>query len=221
MKIAISVLCGLLMFGLAMGAMADVIVIDDFNDGLREEWEEKNFQGRTIYTVVTENGNRVLQAESNASASGLIFRVNYDVQEYPILTWRWKVENILEKGDETSKDGDDYAARVYVIFPHWFPPRTRSINYIWANKLPLGEYVPNPFFRNAVMVAVRSGAGEIGRWHTERRNVLEDYRMIFGEDPPDAGAVAIMTDTDNTGESATAFYDDIRLERQRTEEVTP
>ncbi len=202
---------------LTVGAMGDVIVIDDFEGGLRAQWEEKVFEGRTVYTVVTENGNHVLRADSRASASGLIFRIDYDVKEYPILTWRWKVENILEKGDETRKDGDDYAARVYVVFPHWFPPRTRSINYIWANKLPQGEHVPNPYFRNAVMVAVQSGEEGIGRWHTERRNVLEDYRLIFGADPPLAGAVAIMTDTDNTGESATAFYDDIRLERNEKE----
>jgi hypothetical protein len=209
----IGMLCLSVLLLAAASLAGDVILIDDFEAGLRDEWEEKTFMGRTIYSVVEDNGSQVLRAESHASASGLIFRMDFDLREYPILTWRWKVENILEEGDETSKDGDDYAARVYVIFPHWFPPRTRSINYIWANKLPQGEYIPNPFFRNAVMVAVRSGSAEVGRWHTERRNVLDDYRMIFGGDPPRAGAVAVMTDTDNTGESAVAFYDDIRLEK--------
>lgn len=214
MRIVTCILFIFLFPGVSPGMAGEVKLIDDFEAGLGEGWEEKVFQGRTTYSVVAANGNRVLQAQSRASASGLIFRIDYDLRAYPILTWRWKVENVLEGGDETRKDGDDYAARVYVIFPHWFPPKTRSINYIWANKLPAGEHVPNPFYRNAVMLAVRSGAAETGKWHTERRNVLEDYRAIFGTEPPRAGAVAIMTDTDNTGESALAFYDDLRLEEQ-------
>ena len=155
----------------------------------------------------------MLKAESRDAASCLIYRQEYDPKEFPILSWRWKVDNILDKGDETKKEGDDYAARVYVIFPHWFWPKTKSINYIWANKLPKGEFVPNPFAGNAVMVAVESGREKVGRWVSERRNVYEDYRRIFGEEPPKVGAIALMTDTDNTGGSATAWYDDIRIER--------
>ncbi|MBE0598071.1 MAG: DUF3047 domain-containing protein [Desulfuromonadales bacterium] len=212
MKTVIFILLGLLL-GVNHGAAGEVIVIDHFDNGLRPEWEEKTFKGRTNYSVVEENGNGVLKAESRDAASGLIFRINIDVKEYPILTWRWKVENILEKGDATRKEGDDYAARVYVVFPHWVPFKSRSINYIWANRLPQGEYVPSPFFRNSIMVAVRSGYAGVGRWQMERRNLLEDYRRIFGGDPPEASAVAIMTDTDNTGGSAKAFYDEIRLEK--------
>lgn len=189
-------------------------LIDDFDNGLRPGWEEKKFKGSTIYTVVPEGSGRVLRAESRGAASGLIFRQEFEPREFPFLTWRWKVANVLTKGDATSKEGDDYAARVYVVFPHWFPPKTRSINYIWANKLPKGEYVPNPFFANAMMLVVRSGPAEVGRWFTERRDIMRDYRLLFGEDPPRAGAIAIMTDTDNTGETAIAWYDDLWLERK-------
>jgi hypothetical protein len=156
----------------------------------------------------------VLRAESHGAASGLILEKEIDLKEFPVLSWRWKVGNILEKGDAHKKEGDDYAARVYVIFPHWFFPKTRGINYIWANKLPRGEFVPNPFTSNAVMVAVESGKEKVGEWVAARRDVYADYRAIFGEKPPLAGAIAIMSDTDNTGESAVAWYDDIRLEKK-------
>jgi hypothetical protein len=189
------------------------VVIDDFESGLKSQWERKSLKGETKYSVVNKDGSNVLKSESNASATGLIYKDKYDPNEFPILTWRWKVENIISKGDETKKGGDDYAARVYVIFPHWFPSFTKSINYIWANKLPKGGHIPNPFYARAIMVAVESGEENIGDWLTERRNIYEDYRMLFGEDPPSAFAIAIMTDTDNTGESAVAFYDDIRIEK--------
>jgi hypothetical protein len=189
-----------------------ILLIDDFENGLRPEWKEKVFKGRTEYRVVPEGTGQVLRAEARGAASGLILEREIDLEEFPVLSWRWKVENILEKGDARRKEGDDYAARVYVIFPHWFFPKTRSINYIWANRLPRGAVVPNPFTSNAVMVAVESGEEKAGEWVPESRNVLADYRTIFGEDPPRAGAIAVMTDTDNTGGSATAWYDDIRFE---------
>jgi hypothetical protein len=198
----------------AVRAGDKAIVIDDFEQGLKSHWKVKKFKGETIYRVVDDHGNHVLKAESNASASGLLYQYSYSVKEYPILTWQWKVENTIKKGDATKKSGDDYAARVYVIFPHWLPTLTRSINYIWANKLPKGEHIPNPYQSRAVMVAVESGAEHVGSWVSERRNVYEDYKKIFNEEPPLVGGIAIMTDTDNTGESAVTYYDNLIIEKK-------
>jgi len=89
--------------------------------------------------------------------------------------------------------------------------RTKAINYIWANKLAVGQAVPNPFSSNAMMVAVQSGPTHVGEWMEQRRDVLEDFRKFFGEDPPTVGAVAIMTDTDNTSEKAVAWYGPIQI----------
>ncbi len=188
-----------------------MITIDDFESGLASPWEEKKFHGATHYEIVAMDGDHCLKAESHGSASGLIYRIRYNPKEYPILSWRWKVDGTLPSGDAMKKDGDDYAARVYVVFPHWIPMRTRSINYIWANRLPRGTEVPNTFYSRARMIALRSGDGEAGVWCSESRNVLEDYRRIFGDDPGTVGAIAIMTDTDNTGEIATAYYDDLQI----------
>jgi hypothetical protein len=187
-------------------------LIDDFEGGLRPNWEARPFKGETRYDVVSDDGGHVLRARSDAAASGLVYPIRYVLRQYPVLAWRWKVENVIAKGDETRRSGDDYAGRVYVVFPHWFFPKTRSINYIWANRLPKGRRVRSPFTANAVMIAAESGPEHVGRWVSERRDVLADYRQAFGEEPPEVGAIAVMTDTDNTGESATAYYDDIRVE---------
>lgn len=189
------------------------IVIDDFEHGLKPQWEARKFKGDTEYTVTEMAGSHALKAESKASASAMIYRYKYDLKKYPILVWKWRVENTLIKGDESKKEGDDYAARVYVIFPHRLPLLTKSINYIWANRLPKGNHIPNPFYTKAVMVAVQSGDEYVGKWITEKRNVYEDYKTLFGEEPPLVGGIAVMTDTDNTGESATAYYDNIRIEQ--------
>lgn len=192
-------------------AAAEFIRIDDFEQGLNPRWEEKSFRGKTSYQVVTEETGKVLHARSQRTASGLIFKKEYRLQDYPLLSWRWKVQGIIPKANERTKNGDDYAARVYVIFPHWFFPKTKTISYVWANTLPKGAAVPSPYTGNAMIVAVESGAAKAGEWQTARRNVLEDYRKLFGEEPPTVGAIAIMTDTDNTGASAEAWYDDLQI----------
>ena len=194
-------------------AFADdnIKVIDDFEAGLAKHWEPKDFKGQTKYEVVQEGGAHVLRAVSDASATGLIYKYTYDPKEFPIITWRWKVSNTYSKGDATKKEGDDYPARIYVIFPHWFKPMTRTINYIWANKLPKDDYVPNTYHSRSIMIAVQSGDENTGKWITERRNVYEDFKMVFGKEPPKVGGIAIMTDTDNTGESAVAYYDDVMI----------
>lgn len=207
----------LLVFLLALPAWAGpanqrTLVVDDFEHGLKPGWKVKKFHGETTYQVVSDDGGHVLRAESRGAASGLFYELEFAPGEYPILAWRWKVENLVERSDPTRKAGDDYPARIYVVFPHWFFPKTRSLNYIWATDFPVNRPVANPFTKNAMMIAVESGAERVGQWVTERRNLIEDFRAAFGEDPPEAGAVALMTDTDQTGEHAVAWYDDIRLE---------
>jgi len=195
--------------GTLMAASGEILV-DDFSGGL-SLWKEKSFAGNTQYRVEQTGQGPVLKAESRAAASGLYREMAFDPGEYPFLEWSWKIESVLKKGDARTKAGDDYAARVYVVFPSLLFWRTKALNYVWANKLPRGESVPNPFVKNAMMIAVESGNARAGEWVRERRNLVEDFRRSFGYDPPTAGAVAIMTDTDNTGESAVAWYGPIRL----------
>jgi hypothetical protein len=187
----------------------ELLVIDDFEAGLGENWRAKVFHGETAYRVVAEGAGHVLRAESRGTASGLVREIELDPREYPVLSWRWKVAGTIPAGDERTKAGDDYAARVYVIFPHWFFPRTRTLNYIWANRLPVGTFLPNAYTENAMMIAVQSGPGKAGEWVSERRDIVADFRRAFGEEPPRIGALAVMTDTDNTGAAAVGWFDDL------------
>ena len=199
----------LLMLVSTVSADPGTIQIGSFAESGLAGWSGKSFKGETEYRIVEDAGQKVLQAISQGTASGLVFETEYDPKEYPVLSWRWKVANTLVKGDSRTKAGDDYAARVYVVFPHWFFPKTKTLNYIWANRLSKESVQANAYLSNAVMIAVESGVENVGEWVSVRRNIVEDYRRAFGEDPPKIGAIAIMTDTDNTGESAVAWYSDI------------
>jgi hypothetical protein len=201
-------------------------------------WEPLTFPRvarHTRYTVVLEGERWVLRAESDAAASGLYRPLDLDPQIYRVLSWRWKVEGVLAGSDPRRKEGDDYAARVYVAFQYdpsaaslWerarfgtyrllygrYPPGL-ALNYVWESRLPAGTVLDNAYTGRAKIVVARSGAGEAGRWVTETRDIYEDYRRIAGGEPPRIVGVALMTDTDDTGERAVAYYDAITLGPRR------
>ena len=197
-----------------------------------DSWNELTFptiETHTDYSLVEDDNVVVLKAVSQGSASGLTRAVTIDPRTYPVVEWRWKVENVLRNGDVTRKDGDDYPARLYLTFAYNgeavglferaqyeaarlmygdYPP-IGAINYIWANKSPVGTIVPNPSTDRAQMIVIESGTEKIGEWVRESRNLYEDYQKAFGDDPPLISGVAVMTDTDDTQESAVAYYGDI------------
>jgi hypothetical protein len=178
-------------------------------------WETKKFKGTNEYSLVHDDGRTVVKAVSKGTASGLFKKVKLDPQSFRYLRWSWKIAGTIKNGDETTKAGDDYAARVYIVFPGHFFWQTKAINYIWANRLARGEAIPNAFTSHAMMLAVESGSERAGQWITEERDILADYRRLFGGEPREIGAIAIMTDTDNTGGEATAWYGDITISTAR------
>jgi hypothetical protein len=198
----------------SVSVATDVIELGSFSRLGLSGWTEKSFKDLTQYLIVEEGGQRVLFARSENAASGLIFETDYAPQEFPLLSWRWKISDTIRQGDSRIKAGDDYAARIYVVFPHWFFPMTKTLNYIWANQLPKNSSQLSVYTSNDMMIAVESGATKAGEWVAVQRNLIDDYRQAFGEEPPNVGAIAIMTDTDNTGETALAWYGDIRAFRK-------
>jgi hypothetical protein len=201
--------CGLVV-GDALANLALVRVGDASDDGILA-WRTERFVGETRYALDPDAGRPAVRADSVASASGLVREIEVDLEATPVLSWSWKVGNLLEGVDETRKEGDDYPARVYVVFEdgRWWDPRPRSLTYVWSSSQPRGSTWPNAFTERVIMVAVRDTSDPLGTWVEERRNVREDIRQLFGEEVTSVKAVAIMTDTDNSGQRATAWYGDI------------
>ena len=205
-------------------------------DPLPADWQPltfKNIDRRTDYSLVKDNQTVVIKAVAEASASGLVREVNIDPEAFPVIQWTWKVSGVLERSDVRTREGDDYPARIYITFAGESPglfgrikdnaiellygrkPPFAAINYIWDSKSPVGTVVPNPYTNRAMMFVVQSGEKNAGQWVREERNVREDFERAFKEPPSRITGVAIMTDTDNTGESVTAYYGDIVFKRSK------
>ncbi len=188
--------------------------IGQFSDGTVEGWEIESFVGETIYTLVTDSLSQeplsALKASSYNSASGLYRKIRIDLEKTPWIHWSWKTEQLFSGLNEKEKSGDDFVARLYIVIDggilFW---NSHALNYVWSSSHRRDESWPNPYTSNAIMFAVESGNSAVGKWQSYRRNVREDLRILRGKDVRYIDAVAIMTDSDDSGQKATTYYGDI------------
>ena len=178
------------------------------------EWEEKSFVGNTEYQLVENEGEVVLNAKAAGSSSGLFNTGDIILDDTPVLNWRWKVAQIGEGNNERTKPGDDYPVRLYVIVSggvqFW---KSYSLVYVWSNSAQVNESWDNPYTSNVKHIAVESGTEHVGEWRSYQRNVKDDFTRVFGVQPKKLKAVAIMTDSDNSGQNFEAWYGDIQFDK--------
>ncbi len=211
----------------------EVFIHEEFKN--LDSWESLKFpkiDRLSKYSAVKLDEKEVLKIVSDNSASGLVFQKKYDLAQHPLIEWRWKIDNVLAKGDASKKEGDDYAVRLYVLFAYKpsavgffkkakyeaakaiygeYPPLA-SLNYIWANRKHPSKIMTNPYSSETKMIIVDSGPAHIGQWRTHRTDIIADYKAAFGEAPVQTVvSLAVMGDSDNTGGSTTAYIDYIKV----------
>jgi len=220
----------------AHAAEGDVLLREEFTS--LDAWRPLTFpkiQRHSTYSIATDPAQSEfwLRAESDTSASGIVWKKQYDVYQYPRLRWRWRVENVYAKGDATKKSGDDYPIRIYVMFQYdpgsasagkrlkygfaravygEYPPDS-GLNYVWESRESPAEFVVSPYTESMMMFLREKGDAKVGQWVEEEADVLADYRRAFGRDPPRIASLAVMNDSDNTGEKAVSFIDWVEIAR--------
>lgn len=209
------VIAGIFVYSLALGLSFPKLFSFDKKDSLKE-WKEKVFKGKVLYQVKVEKGNGYLDAYSRESASGMFYRTDLNPKKYPFVSWKWKVskfpdKKIIASGENGWIEKDDYAARFYVIFPSFIITATKAIEYVWDKNLPEGKLMTSPYFKNIKIFVVTSGENKKNQWVSVERNIADDYRKAFNRGPTGVGAIAVMTDTDNTLSTAEAEYDEIKV----------
>ena len=214
-------LAGLTSLLLAVGAaaQANLITVEDWSGiavgtkGIPPTWKSGQTWGRPTYdfAVVEDSASKVLRLKSQNDSSAISKEVNVNVKETPIFQWRWKAVTLPKGADSRQKATDDQALQVYVVFER-FPSfyRSRIIGYIWDSAAPEGTTVKSEKSGLVTYVVLRSGPLNLGKWLTESRNVYDDYRRIYGEEPGEpAKAVTIAIDSDDTKSSAEGYIGEI------------
>jgi len=181
-----------------------------------KSWEEKIFKGKVLYSVKVKKREGYLNASSNNAASGMLYWIKFSPKKQPYISWKWKITKFPEKKEGQGQvDGwierDDYAARFYVIFPRFPFFRVQCLEYVWDKDLPVGTVITNPSFTNLKILVIETGERNSGKWIAVERNIYDDFKKVFGVNPPKVGAIAVMTDSDNTASTAEAQYDEIKV----------
>jgi hypothetical protein len=199
----------------AIAWAADRVVVENWRSyplgtrGIPGDWKEQTW-GKPAYDleIVSDNSQPVLHLRSKGDNSTISrdLKGSVDLNETPILEWRWKVMTLPTGGNACQKSTDDQAAQVYV---GWLRTpesvRSRIIGYVWDSTVPVGTICKSQKTSTVTYVVLRSGADELGKWITERRNVVEDFRKIYGETPDNPTALSLAIDSDDTRSSADSF----------------
>lgn len=180
-----------------------------------EKWKEKILNKSVSYRVESTENESYVHAVSDRSCSAMYYKIKLDVYRRPNLSWKWRINSFPSKSSPDnllSKEEDDFAARVYIIFPALFFANTKVLEYIWANDLEVGTISSSPYSNNIKLIVTESGLNETDRWVAEERDIYEDYISAFNTKPAlNIGAIAFMCDSDSTKSSAEAFFDEIKV----------
>lgn len=181
-------------------------------------WEEKSFNGKTLYQLRSEGEIPYLNALSDKSCSGLYRSVQVPVTPDLFIEWAWRAKQFPKKQVPTrfnSRKQDDFSARIYLVFPGTNFFKSDVLEYLWDGHAPLETVAESPFSDRIKMIVVASGSAPGDGWLTHKRNVLDDYRKAFGKDPQKPlGILAVMSDSDNTHSVSEADFGGLRLFRK-------
>lgn len=185
----------------------------------------------THYTLVQDDGTTVLQADASNSASALMHEGNIDLARTPVVAWRWKAEGPVAGADNRVGSREDAPARLVFCFDgdmHKLSLFDRAsmqlakrlggqdlpyatLMYVWSNTAAPGTVIANPHTDRVQMIVVSGQPGDAGHWQSLRRDLVHDYEKAFHEPPGRITGYGLLTDTDNTGTTARAWYGDIRF----------
>jgi hypothetical protein len=196
-------------------AIDHVLPLETFDEyppaSFPEQWKVRGDEtdARGVYQVAEEGGDRFLHARAEKQDVQIGLSHVFQPKEFPLLRWRWRVDQLPSGGDERAAKTNDSAAGVYVIFDSRIVPRV--IKYVWSSTLPVGTHFESPVYWRAKVVVLQSGASRLKEWLPETVNVYQDYKDLFGTEPGEVQGIAVLTDADSTASVAEADYDDFTL----------
>jgi hypothetical protein len=198
------------------------------------EWKSvalASFKNNTDYMAVVEDGAVVMRATAHNAASLLAVQTDFDPHQFPIISWRWKVAQGIPAAHTGEQAKEDAPVRVIVAFAgdtsklafkdrfaasaaqtiSGQPLPYATLMYLWGSKVALDSITTSTRSARIKMLAVAIDDQGIGKWLSYKRNLVEDFKRAFGEDPGNVTSIEILTDTDNTGADALAYYGDISV----------
>jgi len=212
----------------------DRILIDDFDSyesgSLPVRWRAQLNGNLVPLTEAFFNDRERIEARregsngfARARVQGETVHVNmdngsdfdWDTTTHPVIAWDWRAIQLPEGSREDEDRLNDSGAGIYIIFAidGVIVKRPKVIKYVYSAALPVGTAVSYGKLKVIVAGSALDGSGS---WQRVERDVVEDYRRVFGEAPPRRPLrLRLWSDADNTGTVAVADFDNVMLLRAR------
>jgi len=241
-RLVLSIFTGLVCAGLAGPVLAaDDAAIKPFSSAAPGEppagWKFTNLPNKaaTKFSVVDLNGARVLKVEAEDSYGNLVHGLHLQPGEHSKVTWKWRVDKLIDNADLKVRSGEDSPAKLCVFFafdaaklPLGERARltlaksatgedvpTQTLCYVWDNKLAVDTTQASVFTKRIRFLVLQSGSSRLGQWVSERRDLGVDYQRMFGDESegkfPEIVGVAVSADADNTHGHSLAYFGDVSL----------
>jgi hypothetical protein len=204
----------------AIAGAADQVVVEDWKDkigatGIPPGWQGQNWGSPKYDFKVEESDGRPALHMKSANEGSTISRDikgKVNLKATPMLEWSWKAVALPKGGNSCKKATDDQAAQIFIVWPR-FPEavRSRIIGYVWDTTLPVGTVCKSEKTGTVTYVVVRSGSADLGKWVSERRNVLEDFRKIYGEAPENPAGLSLSIDSNDTESTSESYIGSVVL----------
>ncbi|TWC32769.1 DUF3047 family protein [Pseudomonas sp. SJZ079] len=177
-------------------------------------------------SLVEQDGRQVLRIEADSAAGGLLHPLDLPGDRAWQLSWQWRSERHLDKARFATREGDDYAARVYVLLDYpldtlafltrqklrlartFYDPSlpAATLSYVWDNRVAPGTHARSAYTEQVEMLALRGPEAPLGQWLTETRDLRADAIAAFGSAPQRILGVVFAADSDNTGERVESYF---------------
>jgi hypothetical protein len=163
----------------------------------------------SMFFIRNENSNQYVRIDTKGGCTSIGKQFKFSPEEYPLLSWKWRINKVPKGGNESIKEKNDSAAGVYVIFKGKLK-LNHIIKYVWSSTLPKGTVTKSPYNSRTKVIVLKSGISDRGKWLQETVNIQRDYKILFDKDAPPVEAIGLLSDSDNTDSFASADYDDIK-----------
>jgi len=218
---------------LGMGLSSSDYNHKELPEGWRlRHWSAATWNGDARW--VNDNGKNVVKLHSKNALTFLEKTVDIDISHYPVISWRWKVENDLKSIDENTVAGDDHPIRLFFVFEpdedrqsSWFrvkrffyldrihghPFGGRFTEYLWSSHLLPEDVIKDPGKPRQKLLVADSGKEKLGQWMSYQRNLYDDFKKLYNEEPRRLVFIGILNDTDHSGQEATSYIADLTFSR--------
>ena len=192
------------------------------------DWRHQTFLGKrqTEYRAASKLGRDALVASASHSMSVMRRTFRIEPKLLGSVRFSWLAHSVPSTGDVSEREFDDAPLRVVLSFEgdrskfsaknHMLSELALTLTgeelpyatlmYVWCNKRQAGEIITNPRTDRIRKIVLESGSKNLGQWLDYERDIRADFIKAFGEEPGALTGIALMTDTDNTQSTATAWY---------------